>query len=185
MRFVYVRVDWESSAHDARILQNTLLDPDSGFPMPPLGKYYAVDAAYTNMPGFMAPFRAARGTHHERAAKVLFNRRHASLRNIIELSFGVLKRCFPILRGPMQNYLIATQNNIVLACCTLHNFIRDNSPNDLYFNEEAALGDFADAQGDLNQVQVPQPIDMSQQGIDNWNEDRRAIAAHMYFTAQN
>ncbi|CDO98472.1 unnamed protein product [Coffea canephora] len=42
-----------------RILKNTLLDPNSGFLMPPLGKYYAVDAAYTNIPGFMAPFRGA------------------------------------------------------------------------------------------------------------------------------
>ena len=155
MRFVYVRVGWECSAHDARILQETLHHPNSGFPMPPLGmlffyikvcsktsdfhmwvlhrlidflvllqglfiykvwnmltwiwgshmlgKYYTVDAAYTNMPGFMAPFRAARGTQHERVAKALFNRRHASVRNIIERSFGVLKKRFPILKGPMQN----------------------------------------------------------------------------------
>ncbi|XP_071916086.1 uncharacterized protein [Coffea arabica] len=161
MRFVYARVGWEGSAHDGRILQNTLLDPNSGFSMPQLGKYYAVDAAYTNMSEFMAPFRGTRGTQYERAAKVLFNRRHASFRNIIERTFGVLKRHFPTLRGPIQNYLIAIQNNIVLACCTLHNFIRDHSPNDLYFNEEATFGDFADAQVAGNQVQGVQPIDMS------------------------
>ncbi|XP_071937454.1 protein ALP1-like [Coffea arabica] len=185
MRFVFVRVGWEGSAHDARILQETLLDPGSGFPMPPQGKYYAVDAAYRNMPGFMAPFRGARGTPHERAAKALFNRRHASVRNIIERTFGVLKKRFPILKGPMQNYLIATQNNIVLACCALHNFMRDYVPNDEYFNEEAINGAFADAHIAGEQVQMGQPIDMSQQGIDNWNEDRRAMAAHMYVNANN
>ncbi|CDO99863.1 unnamed protein product [Coffea canephora] len=185
MRFVFVRVGWEGSAHDARILQETLLDPDSGFPMPPQGKYYAVDAAYRNMPGFMAPFRVVRGTHHERAAKTLFNRRHASVRNIIERTFGVLKKRFSILKGPMQNYLIATQNNIVLACCALHNFMRDYVPNDEYFNEETANGAFADAHIAGEQVQMGQPIDISQQGIDNWNEDRRAMAAHMYWNANN
>ncbi|XP_027088696.1 uncharacterized protein [Coffea arabica] len=124
-------------------------------------------------------------THHELAAKALFNRRHASVRNIIESTFGVLKKRFPILKGPMQNYLIATQNNIVLACCTLHNFMRAYSPADEYFNEEAVLGALADAQITGDQQQSGQPIDMSQQGIDNWNEDRRAMAAHMYWNAHN
>ncbi|XP_071933950.1 uncharacterized protein [Coffea arabica] len=127
MRFVYVRVGYEGSTHDARILRNTLLDLNLGFPMAPEGKYYAGDTAYTNMPRFMAPFRGARGTQHERA-----------------------------------NYLIATQNNIVLACCTLHNFIRDNMPNDMYFNEEAALGALADAQDAGNEVQGGQNFDFSQ-----------------------
>ncbi|XP_071924921.1 uncharacterized protein [Coffea arabica] len=119
------------------------------------------------------------------AAKALFNRRHASVRNIIERTFRVLKKHFPILKGPMQSYLIATQNNIVLACCTLHNFMRDYVPNDEYFNEEAANGAFADAHIAGEQVQIGQPIDMSQQGIDNWNEVRRAIAAHMYWNTNN
>ncbi|XP_027098816.1 uncharacterized protein [Coffea arabica] len=142
----WFRVGWKGSTHDARILQETLQDPNSDFPMPPQGKYYAVDATYINMPGFMAPFRDARGMHHERAAKALFNRRHALVRNIIERTFGVLNKRFSILKGAMQNYLIATQNNIVLACCTLHNFMCAYSLADEYFNEKAALGAFADAQ---------------------------------------
>ncbi|XP_027178121.1 putative nuclease HARBI1 [Coffea eugenioides] len=140
MYFVYVRIGWEGNAHDAQILQETLLDPNSSFSMPPQ------DAVYTNMSGFMVPFRGAQGTHHERVAKTLFNRQHASVGNIIERTFGVLKKRFPILKGPMQNYLIAIQNNIVLTCCTLHNFMRDYVPNDEYFNEETALEAFADAQ---------------------------------------
>ncbi|XP_071924752.1 uncharacterized protein [Coffea arabica] len=46
MRFVYVRVGWEGSAHDTQILQDTLLDPDSGFPMPPQAdEYFNEEAA--------------------------------------------------------------------------------------------------------------------------------------------
>lgn len=180
MRFVYVRVGWYGSAHHARVLQNSLLDPNAAFMMPPIGKYYAVGSTYSNLPGFMAPFKSVRGTPQERAAKSLFNKRHASLRSIIERTFGVLKMRFPILEGPMQNYMIATQNNIVLACCALHNFMREHVANDNYFNQEAAIGAFADAHEEGNQVPPPQPGDMSQQRIGEWNEDRRAIANHMY-----
>lgn len=140
------------------------------------GKYYAVDAAYTNMPGFMAPFRGARGTQLEREAKALFNKHHSGVRNIIERAFGVLKKRFPILKEPMQNYMMATQNNIILACCTLHNFICENVPHDEYFHEIAEAGAYEDEYEDGNHVQ---PIDMSQQGIEQWNENR-AIANHMY-----
>ncbi|XP_027085308.1 protein ANTAGONIST OF LIKE HETEROCHROMATIN PROTEIN 1-like [Coffea arabica] len=181
MRFTYVRVGWEGSARDSRILRDVLLDPNCAFPMPPAGKYYAVGATYTNMSGFMAPFRGARGTPQERATKALFNRRHASLRNITERTFGVLKKRFPILQGPMQNYLMATQNNIVLACCALHNFMRDHVPNDAYFVEEEADAALADNLDQGNQMFGPQPVDMSAQGIAGWNEDRRAIADHMCY----
>lgn len=180
MRFVFVQVGWEDSTHDSRLLQNTLQDPNCAFPMPPEGKYYVVDAAHTNMLGFMAPFRGARGSHHERAAKALFNERHASLRSIIERSFGVLKKRFPILKGPMQNYLMATQNNIVLACCALHNFMRENQLNDEYFDEEAANGATEDSIQGGYQFPEPQPVDMSEEGIATFAQDRIAIANSMY-----
>ena len=147
MQFVYIWVDWKGNAYDCRILQNTLLDPNSGFSMPPLSmllvylskllldnwsnipnfvcvnlrnrlinieihwltcKYYVVDAGYTNMSEFMALFRGVWQTQHEQAVKGLFNRWHVSLRNIIKWMFGVLKKHFSILKGPMQNYFIAT-----------------------------------------------------------------------------
>ncbi|XP_071939946.1 uncharacterized protein [Coffea arabica] len=182
MRFTYVRVGWEGSAHDSRILKDVLLDPNCAFPRPPEGKYYAVDAAYTNMPGFMAPFRGARGTQQERAARTLFNRHHASLRGIIERTFGVLKKRFPILKGPMQNYLMATQNNIVLACCALHNFMRDNVPNDAYFVEEETIAAQADNINHMvDQMAGAEPLDMSPQGIAGWNEFRSALANSMYY----
>ena len=145
-------------------------------------KYFLVDATYTNMLGFIAPFRPARGTVQARATKSLFNRRQASLRSVIERSFDVLKMRFPILKGPMQNYLIATQNNIVFASCALHNIIREKVSNDDYFAAGAAAGaiEIEDAYEDGYQVPGLQQINMSQQNIAEWNEVRRAMADHMY-----
>jgi transposase-like protein len=56
-------------------------------------------------------------------SKELFNLRHASLRNVIERIFGVLKRKYQILRTPSE-YSIDTQTRIILACTGLHNWVR-------------------------------------------------------------
>ena len=56
--------------------------------------------------------------------KELFNHRHASLRNVIERSFGVLKKRFPIIAGGTEPYYsFEIMTDIVLACCILHNFL--------------------------------------------------------------
>ena len=55
--------------------------------------------------------------------KELFNLRHASLRNVIERIFGILKRKYQILRRAPE-YLFETQTRIIIACCALHNFVR-------------------------------------------------------------
>ena len=131
----------------------------------------------------MALFMGARRPPPERTTKALFNKRHTSIRSIKEQTFGILKMCFPILKGPMQNYLIGTQNNIVLARHALHNFIQDHMPKDEH-EEENAVGAFEDAFEKRNQVLVSQPIDMFKQGITKWNEDRQAITNYMYINRQ-
>ncbi|XP_059636049.1 uncharacterized protein LOC132278265 [Cornus florida] len=45
MKFTFVWVGWEGSAHDSRILNEAL------------GKYYVVDAGYANMLGYLAPYK--------------------------------------------------------------------------------------------------------------------------------
>ncbi|XP_071916289.1 uncharacterized protein [Coffea arabica] len=127
----------------------------------------------------MAPFKGARGITQERAMRTLFNKRHASLRNIIERTFGVLKKQFPIFKGPMQKYMMVTQNNIVLACCALHNFIPEYVPNDAYFVEEEADIALADNINPFNPMPAAQAPDMSAVGIAEWNESRKAIADMM------
>ena len=105
-----------------------------------LGKYYLVDAGYANATGFLAPYRGVRYHRNERRghapanAKELFNYRHSSLRNIIERAFGLIKKRWAILRTePFFDTKI--QVKIVLACCTLHNFIINADPDDVLDDE--------------------------------------------------
>jgi hypothetical protein len=58
MKFVYVLAVWEGSASDSRVLRDAM-SRDDAFAIPS-GKYYLVDARYTNGPGFLAPYRSTR-----------------------------------------------------------------------------------------------------------------------------
>ena len=60
---------------------------------------------------------------------------------------------------------MAMQNNIVLACCALHNFMCDHVPNDAYFVKKEADVALADNLDQGNQMARPQPLDMSAQEI--------------------
>ena len=101
---------------------------------------YQVDVACNITPGCSASYRrtpqqVAQGQRGFASPQKLFNSQHSSLRNIIERCFGMLKRRFIILRGPIPNFYMTTQINMVIACCTLHNFIRDELFQDDIFNK--------------------------------------------------
>jgi hypothetical protein len=49
--------------------------------------------------------------------------KHSSARNTIERCFGLLKLRWAILRSP-SFYPIKIHNQIITACCFLHNYIR-------------------------------------------------------------
>ena len=44
-----------------------------------------------------------------------------------------------MLEGPVKNYPIETQRNIVMTCCVLHNFIRKMQQYDIYLMDEANM----------------------------------------------
>ncbi|XP_028099521.1 uncharacterized protein LOC114299051 [Camellia sinensis] len=126
MLFTFINSGWGGSAHDNAILVDSITRANLQFSHPPHGKYYLVDAGFTNMPGFLAPFRSQRyhlqefyGRHYS-GPKELFNHRYSSLRNVIERTFGVLKKRFPILQS-MPNYKSIRQGPLVIACCVVHN----------------------------------------------------------------
>ncbi|KAL0361525.1 UNVERIFIED_CONTAM: hypothetical protein Sradi_3837000 [Sesamum radiatum] len=100
-------------------------------------KYYLCDNGYDNGGGFLTPYRGVRyhlkkwdrGGGGPQNARELFNLRHASARNVIERSFGLLKMKWGILRSPSY-YSIDVQSRIVVACCLLHNYVRMEMPED-------------------------------------------------------
>ncbi|CAA0838567.1 Unknown protein [Striga hermonthica] len=133
-KFTFILAGWEGSANDAGIFAETLTDPTNTFPWPPEGKYYVVDSGYANIPGFLSPYRGdryhlpewIRSNQTPQNARELFNRRHATVRNVVERSFGILKGKFPIIKGLMPNYPPEFQTDIVIACCVAHNFILEH-----------------------------------------------------------
>ena len=60
-------------------------------------------------------------------AEEIFNHRHSSLRNVIERTFGVLKKRFPIISGMTKPFFpVDIVTKIILACCILHNYLVDS-----------------------------------------------------------
>ncbi|KAL5562061.1 hypothetical protein UlMin_031808 [Ulmus minor] len=152
---------WEGSCHDARVLNVTTSNPAFMFPHAPEGKYYLVDASYKNKPGFLTPFRGQNYHLHDRRRedgdrrKEMFNYRHASLRNVIERTFGVWKNRFCILRG-IPRYPLEKQRDIVIACAVLHNFIKLFSSEDTAFNPEDDVVDDGNAEDDVGDASTQQ-----------------------------
>ncbi|CAI9290542.1 unnamed protein product [Lactuca saligna] len=137
MKFHYVLAGWEGSASDIRVL-NSALTRQNKLQVPE-GKYFLVDFKYANIPGFIAPYLGTpyglleyEGKFQPQDAKELFNHRHSLLQNMSERTFGALKERFPILMSA-PSYPLTTQVKLVVAACALHNFIRDNNPNDSIF----------------------------------------------------
>ncbi|KAL5550387.1 hypothetical protein UlMin_000563 [Ulmus minor] len=161
MKFTYLVAGWEGSCHDARVLNVATSNPAFMFPHAPEGKYYLVDAGYKNKPGFLAPFRGQNYHLHDRRRedddrrKEMFNYRHASLRNVIERTFGVWKSRFRILRGILR-YPLEKQRDIVIACAVLHNFIKLFSSEEAAFNPEDDAVDDGNAEDDVGEASTQQ-----------------------------
>ena len=64
--------------------------------------------------------------------KEKFNRKHSSIRNVIERSFGLMKMKWEILYR-IKKYPMWKQKMIVVACMVLHNFIREHNSDDADF----------------------------------------------------
>jgi hypothetical protein len=70
-----------------------------------VGKYYLVDSGYANRYGFLSPYRQAKyhiqdfqnAAEPPQGMKETFNYAHSFLRNVIEMTFGVLKMKWRIL----------------------------------------------------------------------------------------
>ena len=109
--------------------------------------YYLVDLGFPIGTSFFPPHKSTRyhvqefclSNRQPTTNKKLYNYRHSSLRMVIERSFGVLKARFPIL-NLIPKFKRGRQRYMIVACCTLHNFIRINNRGDKLFHTWAPLG---------------------------------------------
>ena len=101
-----------------------------------------MDSGYPNRTGYLAPFKGTtyhisefrhHSGHPPQGKYEMFNFLHSSLRNVIERSFGVLKQKWRILKV-ISSFSTRTQKHIILACMTLHYFIRDSKLQDKEFD---------------------------------------------------
>jgi hypothetical protein len=104
------------------------------------GKFYLVDSGYPNSPGYLAPYKSTRYHVPEwrqgagpQGKNEVFNFHHASLRNVIERTFGVLKMKWRILLE-LTSFPEKKQSKIIMACMALHNFIRQSGFMDELFD---------------------------------------------------
>jgi len=102
MCFTFAWAGWEGAAHDNRIFGEALRRPELNFSHPSGDKYYLVDAGYSHIKGYMAPYKGDNVRYHlaefRRGAtrqlrapnghKEMFNYLHSSCRNIVERTFG-------------------------------------------------------------------------------------------------
>ena len=178
MEFLYVLAGWEGSAHDTRVLHYAVYE--KGFSIPS-GKYYLGDAGYTNSEIILTPYQGVRYHLKEQAlaglkpanAKELFNLRHSSLRNVIERSFGVLKRRFKILQKPPP-FPFRAQTLMMYALCGLYNFIRQKDT-----ANEDAVEEESDAEED-NTMEDSSSILPSTSSLPAMEERRNKIATAMW-----
>lgn len=221
LRFIYALPGWEGSAGDSRVLkdalqrQNRLRIPNGNimnmvilylfngsairiylyFGKIIVGKYFLVDAGYTNGPGFLAPYRGTRYHLKEwngntpQNYKELFNLRHSRARNVIERSFGVLKKRWSILRTP-SFFDIKTQIRIINACFVLHNFIIEEKQSDeILKDQDLELLSAVDEELTNQQTQrvATNGVDEveSVQVTEEWTTFRDAYAMNMFAEYQD
>ncbi|KAL9811928.1 putative harbinger transposase-derived nuclease domain-containing protein [Arabidopsis thaliana] len=128
--FVTEKVIYRKMSHNSKVL-NDALTRNSNRLLVPEGKFYVVGCGFPNRRNFLAPYRGVRYHLQEYSgqnsqptnAKELFNHRHASLRNMVEIIFRIFKSRFLIFKSAPP-FPYKTQTEIVLACVGLHNFLQ-------------------------------------------------------------
>jgi len=160
LKFTYAYVGVPGRAHDTKVLSYCATH-ETAFPHPPLGKYYLVDSGYPTRSGYLGPHRRIR-YHLDQFnrggpptnSRELFNRKHASLRSVIERTFGVWKAKWRILDRKHPKYELKKWVKIVTSTMALHNFIRDSQQEDSDFQHWEMVESY-EHHGDENVGHVP------------------------------
>lgn len=115
-----VVVRWPGRTHDSRIFNESYLK--ERFEAGEFHGFWLVGyGGCAEKPYMMTPFRYPGDDY----AKYLYNESQIRTRNVVERTFGILKRRFPVLSTGMALKL-ETVRHIVIACCVLHSIAVDN-----------------------------------------------------------
>lgn len=113
---------WPGSTHDQTIFINSLIK--RRFERGDFEDFILIgDSGYANTWYLATPFTVNNNEdrNHQREA---YNRSIISTRNVVERSYGVIKRRFPVLAYGMRVKL-STAQRIIVACAVLHNIAID------------------------------------------------------------
>ncbi len=134
-KFVYVDVGCNGRVADGGVFRNSslyaaleekILNIPPPKPIEENGQavpfVIVADDAFPLRNDIMKPFSQARMTNEKR----IFNYRLSRARRIVENAFGILSNRFRVFMTPMRLSPEKVET-IVLACCTLHNFLRSSS----------------------------------------------------------
>jgi hypothetical protein len=142
-RFIYVFTGMPGRTHDSKAFKRSTLyasltalagaeDPDLGTDMWDWGVTVdgthvpfclVADSAYA-CEAFVVPAWKDTQARGDRQRKH-FNRKHSSTRSVIEGAFGRLKMRFRVTLRPMELVDKAKINDVITACCILHNMCED------------------------------------------------------------
>lgn len=124
---------WPGSAHDSHIFDNSAIKIN--FESEQMGDGVLLgDRGYMLRKYMITPIE-----NPEDEVEILFNESQIRTRNIIERTFGVWKRRFPILSMGIRCNLELAQI-ITVACGVLHNIACDNNENIFEEEDEEQLG---------------------------------------------
>ncbi|CAL2260204.1 unnamed protein product [Prunus armeniaca] len=156
LEFMYVLSGWEGLAHDSKVLSDAL----------------------SRRNGLKVPQGHGRDPENENE---LFNLRHASLRNVIERIFGILKSRFTIFKSAPP-FLFNTQEELMVACAALHNFLRKECRSDEFpieptdeSSSSSSLSIPVDEEDNFEQIYQTQ--DQQREDANTW---RASIASAMW-----
>ncbi|XP_017466098.1 PREDICTED: putative nuclease HARBI1 [Rhagoletis zephyria] len=125
-RITNIVARWPGSTHDATIFNNSRL-----YRRLETGEFgndlLVADGGYRNTEYMVTPH-----LNTQTAEEQLYNSSHISTRNVVERSYGILKRLWPVLSMD-RRVRIHTVQSIIVACAVLHNIAmneRDYVPDD-------------------------------------------------------
>jgi len=114
---------WPGSVHDSTIFDNSHIR--AKFETGQIHGYLVGDSGYACRPYMLTPV-----ANPTTAAQMAYNNAHASARNCIERTNGIIKRRFPALKYGMRLHINNTQT-VIVATVVLHNIaitVGDDEP---------------------------------------------------------